>query len=418
MDGKVLSLSTPYTHHQIDEKGRITMAEQFDVIVVGAGLMGSSAAYFAAKAGQRVLLLEQFALLHGNGSSHGSSRIFRVAYPEEQYTRLCLTSLELWKQLEAEGGVKLIEFTGELDFASQDNADLQLLKQTLATHGVPYEVLTGSQANARFPGFSLPDSAHAVFNPTAGVLNPTLAMETLQRLAKQHGAEIREQSKVADISAVQGEDGSPSVVVELAGGAKLSSKHVIVTAGPWTQQLATAAGVDLKLQPIATFGMYWHSKTELYTPDKFPVFIKYEAPEVYGMAIVDPTEGVKICRHDGPAVDPDARADVDQPEEKFKELQAFVASHFSNVDATAPKKIDKCMYTMTGDSNFIIDFLPVHGHQTAGGVSKSIVIGAGFSGHGAKMTPVIGQILTDLALKGETQHPIDLFHLDRPAVRG
>jgi sarcosine oxidase/L-pipecolate oxidase len=395
----------------------VKMVEVFDVVVVGAGLMGSSAAYHAAKAGQRVLLLEQFALLHGNGSSHGSSRIFRVAYPDQTYTRLCLRSLDMWKQLEAEGGVQLIQFTGELDFAASDNAELKELKHTLATNGVPFEELTGTQANARFPGFSLPASTHAVFNPTAGVLNPTRAMKTLQRLAQQHGAEIRDRSKVAGIFAEE-RDGESLAVVELAGGASVYGKQAIVTAGAWTQQLLSSAGAAIKLQPIATFGMYWNCETELYTPDKFPVFIKYDSPEIYGMAIVDPTEGVKICRHDGPPVDPDARAGVTQPAEASAFLQEFVASHFSHVDASSPKKIDDCMYTMTEDSNFILDHLEIPGRGQAGATAttKRVVVGAGFSGHGAKMTPVIGQILADLAIQGETSHPIESFRINRPAV--
>lgn len=392
------------------------MAEAFDVIVVGAGLMGSSAAYHASKAGKRVLLLEQFGLLHGNGSSHGSSRIFRVAYPNQAYTRLCLTSLDMWKQLEAEGGVQLIQFTGELDFAATENDELKQLKHTLATDSVPYEELSGTEANERFPGFALPASTHAVYNPTAGVLNPTLAMETLQRLARKYGAEIRDHSKVAGVYAEE-RDGESLAVVELAGGVSVYGKQAIITAGPWTQQLLSSTGATIKLQPIATFGMYWHSKTELYTPDKFPVFIKYDSPEIYGMGIVDPTEGVKICRHDGPPVDPNSRAGVKQPAEALKQLREFVASHFSHVDASAPKKIDDCIYTMTEDGDFILDHLEIPGRRQTD-AKKRVVVGAGFSGHGAKMTPVIGQILADLAVKGETSHPIELFNIDRPTVAG
>ncbi|KAE8907554.1 hypothetical protein PF005_g29395 [Phytophthora fragariae] len=141
----------------------------YDVVVVGAGLMGSAAAYYAAKEGKRVLLreqfellLEQFELLHGKGSSLGTSRIFRVAYPSDTYTELCLTSLQLWRAIEKEAGVELIRMTGELDFAFEQVDDLVLLEKTLSKYKVPFETLTGAQVNRRFPGFSLPDNSHAV----------------------------------------------------------------------------------------------------------------------------------------------------------------------------------------------------------------------------------------------------------------
>lgn len=391
------------------------MPETFDIVVVGAGLMGSAAAYFSAKAGRRVLLLEQFSLLHGNGSSHGSSRIFRVAYSNPTYTQLCLASLYLWKQIEIEGGVQLIQFTGELDFGGSDNVELQEIKSTLTANHVPYEELTAAQANKRFPGFALPEGTHAVYNPTAGVLNPTLAMKTLHRLAKNYGAVIRDSTKVTSVYAEE-RNGETAAAVEIAGGSRVFGKQAIVTAGPWAKELLGSSGKNIKLQPIATFGAYWHCKEELYAPDKFPVFIKYEGsdePEVYGMAIVDPSEGVKICLHGGPAVNPNARAGVQEPAEASKKLQAFVKSYFSHVDATAPKKVDDCMYTMTPDNDFILDHVEVPSHKL-GGTSKRVVVGAGFSGHGAKMTPVIGQILAELAIKGTTQHPIEMFRADRP----
>ncbi|KAL4151228.1 hypothetical protein PRNP1_008245 [Phytophthora ramorum] len=382
----------------------------YDVVVVGAGLMGSAAAYYAAKEGKRVLLLEQFELLHGKGSSHGSSRIFRVAYPNDIYTELCLTSLELWRAIEKEADVQLIRMTGELDFASERIDELRDLEETLAKYQVPFEVLSGAQANERFPGFSLPGSSHAVFNPTAGVLNPTLAMATLQKLARGLGAEIRELSPVKSVVGELNGDGSTLAVVTLDDKTEVRGHQCIVTAGPWTDKVLQPSN-KAKLQPIATFGTYWKCKEELYTPDKFPVFIKYGYPEVYGLPMMDPSEGVKICRHDGPAVDPDARQGVTQPAAEQDHLKAFVAENFSHVDSSAPHQVDHCMYTMTTDANFIIDFLDIP--TSTASATKRIVVGAGFSGHGAKMTPAIGQMLADLALKSKTTHSTELFHLLR-----
>ncbi|RLN44716.1 hypothetical protein BBO99_00003241 [Phytophthora kernoviae] len=365
----------------------------YDVVVIGAGLMGSSAAYHAAKAGKRVLLLEQFELLHGQGSSHGSSRIFRVAYPEDVYTNLCLSSLKMWREIEKEGGVELIQTTGALDFASERIDELRNLENALAKHHVPFEVLTGAQVNKRFPGFSLDDNSHAVWNPTAGVLDPTLAMATMHRLAKEMGTEIRERCPVKNVFGEQQTDGSTLAIVVLADGTSVRGHQCIVTAGPWTDKvLGESRLVKGKLQPIATFGTYWKCKQELYTPDKFPVFIKYGHPMVYGLPMMNPHEGVKICRHDGPSIDPDTRKGVTQPATELQDLQSFVAKNFSNVDSSVPNQVDDCMYTMTPEEHFILDFVvvPPRAGPERAYTGKKIVVGAGFSGHGAKMTPVIG----------------------------
>lgn len=395
------------------------MADVYDVVIVGAGLMGSSAAYYASKAGKRVLLLEQFELLHAKGSSHGRSRIFRVAYPNGVYTKLCLESLALWHDIEKEaGGVTLIEMTGELDFAQERNADLVQLEATLAQHDVAFETLTGAQANARFPGFSLNESDYAVFNSHAGVLNPDLAMATLQSLAQKQGAVIRGNSKVTGIF-TSGEE-EELAVIELADGASISAHQCIVTSGAWTTSVLKNAPTSLKIQPIATYGTYWKcTNEEVYKPANFPVFINYENEFMYGLPMMDPKEGVKICRHDGPNVDPDTRAGVEQPAELAARLRTYVAKHFPHVDASAPSKTDHCMYSMTADENFIIDFLPVGASPmtaSQGTATKNVVVGAGFSGHGAKMTPVIGKILAELALKGKTEHNIELFRVSRAEV--
>ncbi|KAG6619979.1 Sarcosine oxidase [Phytophthora cinnamomi] len=384
----------------------------YDVVVVGAGLMGSAAAYYAAKEGKRVLLLEQFELLHGKGSSHGSSRIFRVAYPNDIYTDLCLTSLELWRTIEKEADVELIRMTGALDFASERVEELVDLEKALEKYKVPFETLTGSQVNDRFPGFSLPDSSHAVFNSAAGVLNPTLAMATMQNLAKKLGADIREHSPVMSVVGKQQADGTVLAVVTLVDGTEVHGHQCIVTAGAWTNKVLKRSEADnVKLQPIATFGTYWRCKQELYTTDKFPVFIKYGNPEIYGLPMMNPEEGVKICRHDGPDVDPDTREGVVQPAAAQEHLRSFVAENFSHVDSSAPSHVDDCMYTMTPDANFVIDLLDVP--CSGGSAAKQIVVGAGFSGHGAKMTPVIGQMLADLALTGRTRQHSQSFRLSR-----
>src|SRR5581483_1079199 len=89
--------------------------KSFDTIVLGAGAMGSAAAYHLARDGQRVLVLEQFKIAHNRGSSHGESRIFRYAYPDLAYARLAIQSKRLWRDLEADAGEDLLRIIGGLD---------------------------------------------------------------------------------------------------------------------------------------------------------------------------------------------------------------------------------------------------------------------------------------------------------------
>ncbi|KAE8907553.1 hypothetical protein PF005_g29396 [Phytophthora fragariae] len=183
-------------------------------------------------------------------------------------------------------------------------------------------------------------------------------MVTMQKLAKGLGPSIRERSPVTSIVGEQQAHGAnfDLAVVTLADGTQVRGHQCIVTAGAWVNKVLKQSDVDnVKLQPIATFGTYWRCKQELYTPDKFPVFIKYGYPEVYGFPMMNPEEGVKICRHDGPNVNPDARQVVAQPAAELEHLQNFVAENFSQVDSSAPNQVDHCMYTMTEDSNFLID---------------------------------------------------------------
>ncbi|DAZ92861.1 TPA: hypothetical protein N0F65_003040 [Lagenidium giganteum] len=393
----------------------------YDVIVIGAGLMGSAAARELAVHHQRVLLLEQFEFLHSKGSSHGPSRIFRLAYPDTTYTAMCKRSLEQWREIEAESGEQLLRFTGELDFALDRCPELDDVRKTLLQHEIEFEELDAAQVHARFPGLTVPSTGKGIYNKFAGVLHPTLACKVLQALAAKHGAALKDKSEVVDIKV--NDDGS--VCVQLADGQQVQARKVIVTAGPWSQALMEKCApvtkpnnVRTAVQPSATFGMYWRCKDPaneaLYDASRFPVFINYSSPQVYGLPMHDPAYGAKICMHNGPAIEnPNKRQELRHPpKEDVEALKSFMDTCFPLVDGTKPHHVDLCMYSMTPDSDFILDFLPVP--SANGNIDhKSVIMGVGFSGHGAKMTPVIGEILADLAVKGTTAHPLEKFRLNR-----
>ncbi|TMW68522.1 hypothetical protein Poli38472_005990 [Pythium oligandrum] len=395
----------------------------YDVVVVGAGLMGSSAAYHATLRGKRVLLLEQFEFLHSQGSSHGPSRIFRVAYSDATYTKMCIDSLAMWRELEKLTGKKLLEMTGELDFTRERSTVIDEVAQVLKQCGEPYEVLTPAQVNERFPGFHLPETAHAVYSANAAILNPTLAMQLMQELAAKQGAELRDHARVVSLvqQPLNGEE--EGIVVTLADWSVFHARQCIVTAGPWTKQLIASqpGGANIDLQPVATFGTYWKcdpAHEEVYAPSRFPVFINYDSPEVYGFPLHNRADGIKVCSHKGADVDPEKRQDVTtQPAHLLASVQDFIKSYMPHVDSNTSTRVDHCMYTMTKDEDFILDFVDApHASNPSNKTKKQLVVGAGFSGHGSKMTPVIGKILADLAIDGQTTYSLDKFKLARLQV--
>lgn len=373
--------------------------QHYDVIVVGAGVMGSASAYHLAKRGRRVLLLEQFAINHDRGSSHGHSRIIRLAYSTPNYVQLAKAAYPIWRALEAESGAELLVQTGGLDFASPDTPSYAATRASLVAAGVPFEELDHAALAERFPQICMPEDMIGIYQAEGGLLNADRCVATLAAQAQRHGATLREGAAAQRI--LPNGDG----VEVQTEGESYRANRLIVTAGSWARPLLRQLDLDLPLRVSKESVAYFAPlDAALFEPGRFPVFIHHmdERWNFYGFPIYG-LPGIKIGRHmSGPEVAPEDDDRAPEPE-ILKEVRAY-AEQFFPQGAGDMIFTQTCRYTTTPDEHFIIDRHPAY---------PQIVIGSPCSGHGFKFGALIGKILADLAERGATDQPIEAFGLKR-----
>lgn len=369
----------------------------YDVIVLGAGLVGSAAAYHLAKAGQRVLALEQFEIDHQQGSSFGVSRIIRYAYDHPTYIALAKAVYPMWRALEEEAGTQLMWQTGGLDFGRADEETLLRFRDNLANAGIAHEWLAPAEVAQRFPQFRLDEDMMGLYQADTGLLAASECVKTQVRLAQQHGATVLAGTRVTGVEA-QGN----SVTVHTAHD-RYSAAQLVIAAGAWAGPLLKGLDLRLPLQPTREQLVFFEtSDLSQFVPGRFPVFIAHEPTWFYGIPSVDGT-GLKVGIHAGSeATDPDHT--LRSVDDEFVTLvRGFLRTRIPAGDSP-PKSSRVCLYTMTPDEHFILDRHPAYPY---------IAIGAGFSGHGFKFGILNGRILADLLLAGETPHDISEFRLQR-----
>jgi monomeric sarcosine oxidase len=369
----------------------------YDVIVLGMGVMGSAAAYHLARAGQRVLALEQFEVDHTNGSSVDASRIFRHAYDHPAYVALARASYPLWHALEAETGAHLMRYTGALDWGRPDVKTLAAFKETVELTGVEHEWLTPAEVAKRFPQFRLDDDMMAIYHADAGYMVASRCVMMLAQQAQRYGAIIQTNSRVQQIIAH-----SDSVTAQTASES-YSAARLIITAGSWSSKILSQLNLHLPLTPTRQQVIYFETQdARRFEPDVFPVYIAHGEPWYYGLPSVEGS-GMKTAIHNiTEAADPDHMDRTVSPE-AVENAREFLRRYIPLADS-APRWTRTCLYTMTPDEHFIVDRHPAY---------PQIAIGAGFSGHGFKFGILMGQILMDLALHGTTPHNISRFNITR-----
>jgi sarcosine oxidase len=376
-----------------------------DVIVVGAGVMGCAAAYQLAKDGARVLLFDQFAVGHGQGSSHGPSRIIRLAYDSLDYVVLARAAYALWRELESTSGVRLLTQVGGLDFGPPDALALSEIRATYAAAGVAFEQLDRDAIMRRFPQFNLPEGTLGLFQADYSLLAADRCVATLADRARRHGAIIREHEPVRTLRVTSdGVELRTDVGVYAAG-------RLILCAGSWMRSLLRQLDLDLPLTVQKEQVAFFRARDPReFMPDRLPLVI-HRFPKTTSLGSVFPIfdhAGVKVMiDRTGPEVAPD---DPDRSIELplLERLRAYATELLPGLSGEIIEAVS-CRYTMTPDEHFIIDRHPAH---------RQIVIASPCSGHGFKFGSVIGRVLADLALHGTTAYDIARFRLDRPALAG
>ncbi len=373
-------------------------SNHYDVIVVGIGGMGSAAAYHLARRRRKVLGLERFDIPHEMGSSHGITRIIRLAYYEDpSYVPLLRRAYELWHELEQKADEKLLHITGSIDAGSEDSAVFQGSLKSCHIHDIPHEVLTSAELSRRFPGYQL-SNIMALLQPEGGFLLSERCIVAHVEAAQAHGAEIRARERLLDWEVIGG-----GIHVRTERGEYFADR-LILTAGAWMGKLTK--NLDPLLEPERQVLLWLQPKRpELFTPERFPVFnLLVDEGRFYGFPIHGiPGMKVGMYHHLSEVVDPDSldRTRVTAQDEQI--LRTFIEKYMPDA-AGATQSLKVCMFTNTPDEHFIVDFHPEY---------PQVILGSPCSGHGFKFSSVIGEILAELAIKGETHHNIDLLRLNR-----
>jgi sarcosine oxidase len=371
---------------------------RYDAIVVGVGAMGSATSYYLARRGKRVLGIERFGILHTMGSSHGHTRIIRLAYLEHpSYVLLLRRAYELWREIQGKAGEQLLYITGSIDAGPEDSFVFKGSWESCKLHDLPHEVLTGSELRRRYPGYRLPPEHLALVQPEGGFLAPERCIVSYVMAAQSLGAEIHAYEKVLEW-------------VPLEGGVRVrtdrdtyEADRLVVTAGAWNGGLLDVLD-RLAVPERQVLAWLQPTRPEYFQPDIFPVFnLLVDEGRFYGFP-VHSVPGFKFGKyhHLEEATDPD---EVDREVHDYDErlLRGFAERYFP--DSCGPTMdLQTCMFTNTEDNHFVIDLHPDY---------SQVSFASPCSGHGFKFASVIGEIMADLAEKGMTRHDISLFCLDR-----
>ncbi len=368
---------------------RAARADTVAVAVIGGGAIGSAIAWQLAERGHRVVLFEQYAAGHSRGASHGSSRIFRYSYPIPEYVALAGRAARLWRRLERLDGQRFYARTGAVDHG--DPAGVQRLARVLLRSGIEHTVLTPSQAHLRWPGLRF--DGMVLHHPDSGRLHADAAVAALQRRARVEGAETWFHIPATGLRT------SPSGIRVLTGSGSIRFDQVVVAAGAWTPEiLGSVPELARRLPPLVTTQEQPVHLSPLETPVGWPSFLHHPGlahigAGIYGLASPD---GVKVGEHGtGPRTTPEHR-DFRPDPAGVERLREYAARWLPGVDP-ATATATTCLYTSTPDGNFVVD--------RAG----PITVAAGFSGHGFKFAPAIGELVTGL-VNGTVETP-DLFRL-------
>ena len=362
----------------------------YDVVVAGLGGFGSAAAAHLAARGQRVLGLDRYPAAHAHGASHGETRIVRQAYFEgAAYVPLLRRAYELWDRLGRDlGADRLVTRTGGVFLGRPGSRVFDGSLASAREWELDHAVLEPAEVSRRFPALTPPAGTAGLFEPAAGVVSPERAVLGHLRIAAAAGAELRHDEPVVSWSAtLEG-------VRVRAGRSSYDAAALVLAPGRWAPELLADLGLPLRVERRV---MHWFDPpagVAMFRPDRFPVWIwdRDDGTTPYGVPAMGGTAGgVKAAVHssqDRPAGDWSA-----------DELAALVAPLLPDL-GDVPLRAVECAYTLTPDEHFVVGRHPQH---------DTVLLACGFSGHGFKFTPVIGEALAQLVVDGVSEHSLELF---------
>ena len=368
------------------------------VVVVGGGAMGAATAWWLARTGRPVTLLEQFAPGHDRGSSHGSSRIFRFSYADRRYVDLAVRAHALWRDLQEEAGEALLTPVGCLEHGP--TAAVDALHRTMSEAGVTHRMTDPAEAAERWPLFRFDEAV--LYQPEAGRVDADATVRALHARAARHGAEVRAGVRVRE---VRPRGDGAEVVTD---GATLRAGVVVLAAGAWLPGLLAGAAARLPelagLPPLrvtqeqpAYFaplpgGPAVEDVPSIVHSRRFPGGAVDRPLGLGYYALGGPGRGVKLGEHGtGPAIDPDRRVPPDPA--GVRRLHRYARDWLPGVDS-APVAVDTCLYTSTPDEDFVIRRI------------GPLVVCSPCSGHGFKFVPAIGELTAAVALGGRDGFPV------------
>ena len=384
---------------------------RYDAIVLGLGAMGSAAAWQLAKRGARVLGLDNYAPPHTLGSTHGDTRVTRLAIGEGPHlTPLVMRSHEIWREIERETGRDLLTTNGGLIISSAARTSKTHVDDFFAnTCGaadrfqIPHEILNAAAIRKRFPHFKVRDDEVGYFEPGAGFVRPEACVAAQIALARICGADIRPNERALGF-----DETSTGTTVRTAESS-YQAERLVVCAGPWLPSLLDETHASLfRIYRQVLFWFAIDGPIDTWAPRQFPIFIwelQGVRQGIYGFPAVDGRDGgVKIATEQFDAqTSPDAAERSVSADEIASMYATYVEPYFTGL---APRCVKSavCLYTVTPDSGFVIDWLPG---------SDRVLIASPCSGHGFKHSAAIGEILAELATKGSSKTDLSPFRLSR-----
>lgn len=363
----------------------------FDTIVIGLGGIGSAATAHLASRGRRVLGLEQFQPAHDQGSSHGRSRVIRLAYFEHPaYVPLLRRAFELWRRLETDTGRRLLQMTGGLMIGAPDSEVVSGSLRSAREHGLAHELLDAAEIRRRFPPFTPRQETVAFYESEAGSLFPEEAIRAHLDVAVDHGAHVHFDEPVEDWRV------TPAGTVDVTTPrGRYEAGSVVLAPGAWASQLFKLPDLPLTVEPQVLYWFETAGGSSLFSPERFPIYIW------------DLGDGVQFY---GFPADADGRVKVAFFRTRNGDEQSLRSALAPCVPSLASGSLVEtasCRYTLTPDHHFVIGLHPGH---------AQVVLASPCSGHGYKFASVVGEILADLAIEGTTRHPVDLFSPHRFTV--